>query len=55
MISLHMNLTDETRGFINSERIAMMKDGAIVINTARGGLVNEEDVAAACKSGKFYG
>jgi phosphoglycerate dehydrogenase-like enzyme len=55
VISLHMNLTDETREFINAERIATMKDGCILINTARGGLVNEADVAAACKSGKFYG
>ena len=55
VISLHMNLTDENRGFINTAMIAQMKDTAILINTARGGLVNEEDVAAACKAGKLGG
>ena len=55
IVSLHMNLTDENRGFINADRIALMKDGAIVINTARGGLVTEADVAEACRSGKLAG
>ncbi len=55
IISLHMPATDETKGFINAERIAMMKDGVIIINTARGTLVNEEDIAAACRSGKIKG
>lgn len=55
VISLHMNLTAENREFINQERIGLMKDGAMIINCARGGLVNEKDVAAACKSGKLYG
>lgn len=55
VISLHMNLTDENRGFINAAMIERMKDTAILINTARGGLVNEEDVAAACKNGKLGG
>ena len=55
VISLHMMLTPETRGFVNQHNIALMKDGAIVINTARGGLVVEADVAAACKSGKLRG
>jgi D-3-phosphoglycerate dehydrogenase len=50
-----MNLTPETRGFINKERIAMMKQDAILINTARGGCVVEQDVADACKSGKLFG
>jgi D-3-phosphoglycerate dehydrogenase / 2-oxoglutarate reductase len=53
IISLHMNLSPETQGFINKERLAMMKDGAIVINTARGGLVVESDIAEACRSGKL--
>jgi D-3-phosphoglycerate dehydrogenase / 2-oxoglutarate reductase len=54
-VSLHMNLDDTNRGFINKERIAKMKKGAIIINTARGGLVNEADVAEACKSGQLGG
>lgn len=55
VVSLHTNLTPATRGLINKERLAMMKDGAILINTARGGLVVEQDVADACKSGKLRG
>ena len=55
VISLHMNLDESNREFINKDRIAKMKKGAIVINTARGGLVNEADVAAACKSGQLGG
>lgn len=55
IVSLHVNLTPDTRGFINKERIAMMKDGAILINTARGGVIVEQDVADACKSGKLWG
>jgi D-3-phosphoglycerate dehydrogenase / 2-oxoglutarate reductase len=54
-VSLHMNLDDNNRGFINKLRIAGMKKGAVVINTARGGLVNEADVAEACKSGQLGG
>ena len=55
VVSLHMNLTEDNRGFINAERIATMKDGAFILNTARGGLVTEADVAEACKSGKLGG
>lgn len=55
IVSLHMNLTPDTRGFINKDRITLMKDGAILINTARGGCVVEQDVADACKSGKLWG
>lgn len=55
VVSLHMNLTPENQGFINAQRIATMKDQAILINTARGGLVVEADIAQACKSGKLYG
>jgi D-3-phosphoglycerate dehydrogenase len=54
-VSLHMNLDDNNRGFINKLRIAAMKKGAVIINTARGGLVNEADVAEACKSGQLGG
>lgn len=55
IISLHMNLNDENRGFINRETIAKLKKGAIILNTARGGLVNEQDVADACRSGQLGG
>lgn len=55
IVSLHVNLTPETRGFINKDRLAMMKNDAILINTARGGVVVEQDIADACKSGKLRG
>lgn len=55
VVSLHVNLSEENRRFINRERIGLMKDGAILINTARGGLVDEADVAEACRSGKLGG
>lgn len=51
-ISLHVPLTDETKGMINKDTIAQMKDGVIIINTARGKLINEADLAEALKSGK---
>jgi D-3-phosphoglycerate dehydrogenase len=54
-ISLHTPLTDETKGMVNKESIAKMKDGAIIINTGRGKCVIEDDVAAALKSGKLAG
>lgn len=55
VVSLHTNLTPETRGFINKSTIALMKDGAILVNTGRGGLVVEQDVVDACRSGKLHG
>jgi D-3-phosphoglycerate dehydrogenase len=54
-ISVHMNLDDKNRGFINKEFIGRLKKGAVIINTARGGLTNEADVAEACKSGQLGG
>ena len=53
--TLHMNLTEQNRGFIDRHRIALLNPGAIVINTARGGLVNELDVAEACRDGRLGG
>jgi len=53
VITLHCPLTAETRELINQQTIAQMKDGAILINTGRGPLVNERDVAAALASGKL--
>jgi D-3-phosphoglycerate dehydrogenase len=52
IISLHVPLNDETREMINKETISTMKDGVIIINTARGKLINEADLAEAVKSGK---
>lgn len=54
VISLHCPLTEATRHIIRRETIAKMKDGAILINTARGPLINEQDVREALQSGKLY-
>ena len=53
VISLHCPLFPETAGIISREAIAKMKDGVILINTARGGLIDEQAVADALASGKF--
>jgi len=55
VVTLHMNLTPQTRRFINRDTLALMKPGAMLINTARGGLVGESDVADACRSGQLTG
>ena len=55
VISLHCPATAENAGFINAETIGKMKDGALLINTARGSLVIESDVAEALASGKLGG
>lgn len=52
VISLHCNLTPENEGMINAETISLMKPGAILINTSRGQLVREQDLADALNSGK---
>ncbi|MEY8380327.1 phosphoglycerate dehydrogenase [Ileibacterium valens] len=51
-ISLHLPELESTKGMINAETIAQMKDGVKIINYARGGLVNEDDMIAALDSGK---
>ena len=55
VISLHCPATPENLGFVNSDFISRMKDGAFLINTARGALINEADLAEAVKSGKLSG
>ena len=55
VISLHCPLTGENAGMIGAEAIAKMKDGAILINTARGPLVDEVALRAALESGKLRG
>ena len=54
IVSLHCPLTAENTGMINRETIAKMKDGVILLNTARGGLINEADLREALLSGKVY-
>ncbi|MBI4182655.1 MAG: D-glycerate dehydrogenase [Proteobacteria bacterium] len=52
VLTIHCPATPETRHFLNAERIARLPDGAIVINTARGSVVDDEALIAALKSGK---
>ncbi len=54
-ISMHTPLTDATRGIVNADAIAKMKDGVRIINCARGGLVVEADLKVALDSGKVAG
>lgn len=54
-VSLHVPLTDGTRNLFNAERIATMKQGAFLVNSARGGIVDEAALAEALKSGKLGG
>jgi D-3-phosphoglycerate dehydrogenase / 2-oxoglutarate reductase len=51
VLSLHTNLSDETRGLVNAERLAKMPKDAIVLNTARGELVENDAIIAALDSG----
>lgn len=55
VITLHCNLTPENTHMINRDSIAKMKDGVMLINNARGQLINEQDVADALNSGKIAG
>ena len=55
VISLHVPLTDETRGLFDAARIAAMRRGSILLNAARGGVVDEAALAAALRSGHLGG
>lgn len=52
VISVHTPLTNETRGIINAEAIKKMKDGVMIVNCARGGIINEQDLCEALKANK---
>ncbi|MDD3457357.1 D-2-hydroxyacid dehydrogenase, partial [Sphaerochaeta sp.] len=54
VISLHCPLFEATKGIINKETIAQMKDGVIILNNSRGPLIVEQDLADALNSGKVY-
>jgi D-3-phosphoglycerate dehydrogenase len=55
VVSLHLPLTPETQRLINADRLAQMKPGAVFINVARGGLVDEEALYQALESGQLLG
>ncbi|MCL4104539.1 UNVERIFIED_CONTAM: hypothetical protein GTU68_047501 [Idotea baltica] len=54
-VSVHVALNDDTRYLLNADRIASMKAGAVLVNTARGGIVDEVALAAALSSGHLWG
>ena len=54
-ISIHVPLTPETKNMFNKKSIATMKDGAVVLNMSRGGIVNEQDMYEALKEGRIGG
>ncbi|MBO0712623.1 MAG: 3-phosphoglycerate dehydrogenase [Acetobacteraceae bacterium] len=53
VVSVHLLLTDETRGFLDRARLARLRPGAILLNTARGALVDEAGLIAALRSGRI--
>lgn len=55
VISLHVPLTAHTQNMIRAEHLAMMKPDALVINTSRGGIINEQDLASALNAGHLAG
>ncbi len=54
-ITVHVNLTDDTRGLISAREFSMMKDGVRILNVARGGIIDEAALCAAIRSGKVAG
>jgi (S)-sulfolactate dehydrogenase len=55
VLSLHVPLVDSTRGLLDAARIGAMKKGAVLINTARGGIIDEQALAASLKAGHLGG
>jgi lactate dehydrogenase-like 2-hydroxyacid dehydrogenase len=55
VLSLHMKLNESSAGWLSTERISLLPPGAVVVNTARGGLVDEVALAAAVRSGRLSG
>ena len=55
VISVHTPLTDNTRGMVNSGAFEKMKDGVLIVNCARGGIINEADLVTAIESKKVRG
>ncbi len=55
IVTLHCPLTDENKGMINSAAISLMKPGAIILNTARGGLIVSSELCEALKTGRIAG
>ena len=55
VVSLHVPLTEQTRGLLGHERLRLMKNDAILVNTARGGVVDERAVAAMLREGRLGG
>ncbi len=53
-VTFHVPLIDATKNMINAERLKIMKDNVIILNFARGGIVDDEAVSAAIKAGKVY-
>ena len=54
VISIHCPLTDETKNMVDKEAFEKMKDGVIIINTARGAIIDETELVKALNSGKVY-
>lgn len=55
VLSLHCPLTEQTKEVVNADTLALMKRSAVLVNTARGGLVDESALAAALNGGRLYG
>jgi D-3-phosphoglycerate dehydrogenase len=55
ILSLHVPLSNETRNLLNEEHMKMMQKGAMIVNTCRGGIINEDDLASLIESGHISG